>query len=339
MQKQKTKNCQNCEVIYTGHPNSKFCSTNCYDQNLLKTKIKPDPTKVSCKVCGIYSHQLSSHIKTHNLTAEQYKNIYNSPLCSQTYLENSSKRIKGDKNPGYNHNGKLSPFSKKFVKYQNLDDDEKNKVISEMAYEAQIKSKENGNLAVTKEYFIKRGASEEEATKLLKERQTTFNKDICIQKYGIEEGIKRWSQRQEKWQNNLKCKPEDEIKRINRLKTSSSGNISKAEKEIFKSLNNIIDDIETQYIINKNKGYVFDIRVGNKLIEYNGDYWHCNPSIYPSNFYNKTVQKTAEDIWKKDNAKYSFAKENGYDVLVIWEKDYKQNPEKIIKECLNYLTQ
>lgn len=70
-----------------------------------------------------------------------------------------------------------------------------------------------------------------------------------------------------------------------------------------------------------------------------GDYWHCNPSIYPSNFYNKTVQKTAEDIWKKDNAKYSFAKENGYDVLVIWEKDYKQNPEKIIKECLNYLRQ
>jgi len=113
MQKLKTKNCRNCDVSYTGHPNSKFCSTNCYDQNLLKTKIKPDPTKVSCKVCGIFSHQLSSHIKTHNLTAKQYKNIYNSPLCSQTYLENSSKRVEGDKNPAYqrkvlrNYFGKL----------------------------------------------------------------------------------------------------------------------------------------------------------------------------------------------------------------------------------------
>ena len=327
MQKQKTKNCQNCEVIYTGHPNSKFCSTNCYDQNLLKTKIKPDPTKVSCKVCGIYSHQLSSHIKTHNLTAEQYKNIYNSPLCSQTYLENSSKRIKGDKNPGYNHNGKLSPFSKKFVKYQNLDDDEKNKVISEMAYEAQIKSKENGNLAVTKEYFIKRGASEEEATKLLKERQTTFNKDICIQKYGIEEGIKRWSQRQEKW-----------------LKSYKKNNFSKISQKLFWGIANQLNDLTNIYFaeLNHNKekdnsGINYEKRltltnktiqpdfidvVTKKIIEFDGDYWH-----------GKDYANEREK--QRDNLIFN----HGYTVIHIKEKDYKQNPEKIIKECLNYLTQ
>jgi hypothetical protein len=327
MQKLKTKNCQNCNETYVGHPSSKFCSDTCYQTKVLSKKIKPDPNKVCCKVCGIYSHQLSSHIKTHNLTAQQYKDTYNSPLCSETYLQNSSKRIKGDKNPGYNHNGKLSPFSKKFVKYKKLSDEEITKTISEMATDAQYKSKENGNLAVTKEYFIKHGYTEEEAKNLLKKRQTTFNKDICIEKYGEEKGIERWNKRQEKW-----------------LKSYKKNNFSKISQQLFWSISNKLNDISNIYFaeLDKNKqkdssGVNHEFRLtfpnktiqpdfidieNKKIIEFDGDYWHGKE------YSNEREQQRDELIYN-----------NGYQVLHVKEYQYKENPEKILNECLNYLTQ
>lgn len=30
---------------------------------------------------------------------------------------------------------------------------------------------------------------------------------------------------------------------------------------------------------------------------------------------------------------------NGYEVLVVWESDYRKNKEKVIEQCLNYLKQ
>lgn len=46
---------------------------------------------------------------------------------------------------------------------------------------------------------------------------------------------------------------------------------------------------------------------------------------------------TAQEIWDKDEKKLSIAKKNGVDVLVIWDKDYKKNKEKIIEKCLSFL--
>jgi very-short-patch-repair endonuclease len=46
---------------------------------------------------------------------------------------------------------------------------------------------------------------------------------------------------------------------------------------------------------------------------------------------------TSEDIWKYDEEKLKFAKENGYEVLTVWDSEYRKNPEKILSDCLQFL--
>lgn len=70
------------------------------------------------------------------------------------------------------------------------------------------------------------------------------------------------------------------------------------------------------------------------LIEFNGDYWHCNPIKYKSNYFNVKLNMTAEQIWKRDADKKLLAIENGYDFLTIWESDYRKNKTIILKKII-----
>ncbi len=58
------------------------------------------------------------HIKNqHSMNTNQYKekfNVDNNSLYHHSYLNELSKAIKGENNPGYNHGGKYSPYSDKY---------------------------------------------------------------------------------------------------------------------------------------------------------------------------------------------------------------------------------
>lgn len=68
------------------------------------------------------------------------------------------------------------------------------------------------------EYYLHRGYTKDEGIRLISEKQRLFSKDICLEKYGVEEGTRIWQERQDKWQRTLKSKHEDEIKQINKRK-------------------------------------------------------------------------------------------------------------------------
>lgn len=75
-----------------------------------------------------------------------------------------------------------------------------------------------------------------------------------------------------------------------------------------------------------------------KFIEFNGDIYHANPKIYkeydkPNPFHNLT----SKELWEIDADKKSIAERNGFEELIVWEKDYRENKEKVINECLNFL--
>lgn len=71
----------------------------------------------------------------------------------------------------------------------------------------------------------------------------------------------------------------------------------------------------------------------NLVLEYNGDYWHCNPKKYESNYFNQKKSKYAWEIWEYDQSKVDLIKSYGYNVEVVWEDNFKTN-DKIIKEIL-----
>jgi len=87
--------------------------------------------------------------------------------------------------------------------------------------------------------------------------------------------------------------------------------------------------------------YIFpDFIIGNKIIEFYGDYWHGNPKKYnPNSFLKFPNQKEiqAKEIWEKDKQRIDLLKKNGYNVKIVWEKEFKENTIKVIEECLNFL--
>lgn len=85
------------------------------------------------------------------------------------------------------------------------------------------------------------------------------------------------------------------------------------------------------------KSYDFYLPEFNLLIEYNGDYWHCNPKKYSADYYNVKKSKLAKEIWEYDANKIYLAKSNGYIIETIWESEYKLNKNIIIETINKYL--
>ena len=87
---------------------------------------------------------------------------------------------------------------------------------------------------------------------------------------------------------------------------------------------------EDEFIIN---GRPFDVYIKDKnlLIEFNGSFWHRDPRF--SKYKN---DPTSIKIWNSDKEKIDTAKQMGYDVKVIWQKDWEscENKEEYIKQIL-----
>lgn len=304
----------------------------------------------TCKICGWKSNTLQQHLVTHNLTVSQYKEQYqadNSDIFHSSYTKVKSDRMSGDKNPGYQHNGTMSSFSKENKKYEDLTDLEKEEAIQKQITKANKTKKANSSYTTTLEYYTSRGFMLDEAIALRSKRQTTFSLEICTEKHGEEKGIEVWKTRQEKWLATLDSLPEEEKDRIYNLKMEAIQNIipySKISMELFTSLGTPGALYgENEYGITSNKKRIFPdflVPSTNKIIEFYGNYWHANPEKYAKDYevvfpYNKRM--TAEQVWNKDTNRINGLLELGYEVLIIWESDYKKDKQGTIQKCLEFL--
>lgn len=197
------------------------------------------------------------------------------------------------------------------------------------------------------EYYLKKGYSEEESKKLLSERQATFSKEICIEKHGVEKGTKIWLDRQDKWLNNMNSKSEEEKAEINRKKLSGAQYSPISQKllwDVYKrsgTHKSKFGELNAEfYLQNKNnKWFAYDYvdTYKKKCIEFNGDFWHCNPKKYKKDYIHRVRGVKASKVWDNDKNKINLIKSKGYKVLVIWESDYKKNPKETLEKCLNFL--
>ena len=75
-----------------------------------------------------------------------------------------------------------------------------------------------------------------------------------------------------------------------------------------------------------------------KIIEYNGDYWHCNPRKYSADYFNEKIKKYAKDIWENDLQRQKSLEKLGYSVLCIWESDFINNRELMEWQIKEFVT-
>lgn len=181
----------------------------------------------------------------------------------------------------------------------------------------------------TKEFFeIKFGDNWEiELNKDKKKRQNNakgqFTLEWFINRYG-DAGEKKYD---EHWQKIFDSRPLAAYSKISQdlfwklyNKLNGDENIYFAELNREKHINLNKRDKETYGNIKKvriNLDFVFN----NKVIEFNGNYWHSS-------------QNTREiDLKRKQ-----ICESKGYEVLFVWESEYKKNPELVLDKCIRFLT-
>jgi hypothetical protein len=185
-----------------------------------------------------------------------------------------------------------------------------------------------------KQYWIDKGFSEEESIKKVKEYQSTFSLNICVEKYGEIEGLLIFNKRQDVWKKSLN----DNFKKYGDGRSIQS----KWASEIIDILCNelkIKRPTKEKWISSneQNLRCSYDFVFNNKIIEFNGDYWHANPKIYDKNKI-LTGGITAFEKWEIDKQKILLANSHGYEVLTIWESEFVENPNHIINKCIKFLT-
>ena len=166
----------------------------------------------------------------------------------------------------------------------------------------------------------------------------TFSLEICIEKHGEEEGRRIWNERQSKWKS-----------KVYNDQTYLGGGTSMVGQDLIELL--LLELKERNYsgeiLYGKNEKFIrtgnhafkydFTLKDERKIIEFNGDFWHCNPKIFQSDFYNKPKKMTAQQIWDYDPEKEIAAREQGYDLLYIWESDFRKERQATIDRCVEFI--
>jgi hypothetical protein len=184
------------------------------------------------------------------------------------------------------------------------------------------------------------------------DRQSYTNSiEYFIEKYGVTDGTIKWN---EFYENRIKVHRISFIMEKFNCNESMAANILSSRKsKSYVSLvekefvNKLLEKIEIKYSCNTSQYsiwshddsrlYVYDISNGiDKIIEFNGDYWHCNPAIYNESFIVKQSGLTAKETWRNDQNKIAAANLKGFNVLTIWESEYKLNPDNTIMTAFNF---
>ena len=132
-------------------------------------------------------------------------------------------------------------------------------------------------------------------------------------------------------------KPKKAVKKIKKVRklrkfkprTAKTVGTSMAEKEFKIFLESIGFKVDEQFQI-LYKFYDFIIKNTKLIIEFDGDYWHCNPTVYP----NGPENKMQKDAIKNDKYKKGLAETRGYTLIRVWEKDFNENKPGVKKRLL-----
>jgi hypothetical protein len=276
----------------------------------------PEYDYVTCKICGHKSGDLSTHIiRVHKLSVNDYKLQF---VDAQIKPERIREALKGVNNPAYQHNGRLSPWSKNFIRGY----DEDRHIQAKENHRKWVNEHKEVNV-FSYEYWLKEANGDEVLAKQLHTKFQTRDLSWFIEKFGDEEGPIRHQNKTEKW-----------------MKSFKKMNFSKISQILFDEIVKFVDTTDVYYatferpvMVNyKNKEYIMklentyvrpdfvDLNL-RKVIEFDGTYWHSHSTANPLR------EKLRDDAIKA----------MGFDIFHVNEQDYKNDSKKVIENCLLFL--
>ena len=114
-------------------------------------------------------------------------------------------------------------------------------------------------------------------------------------------------------------------------KIFSHRKMNKFEKSVAEVLDKNGYDYTFQFFITKDdrcKSYDFKIKGKPIIIETDGDFWHGNPDV-------KYHWKDSDSVRQNDLLKDNMAKEKGYNIIRVWESEFKKNPSILLEKLQN----
>jgi len=318
-------------------------------------------TKVKCRICGKEFKRIThTHLKKiHNMSIDEYMETYKL-TCEDIISESSRNKLGYRKDDLIKKYGKVAGL-KKWKSYcdrqkkTNTFEYKKNKYgWDEKKFKEYNKSRSSTLKNFILRYGIDIGTKKWDSYCKL-QAYAGSSLEYYVDNYGEVDGLKRWNAVCAKKAITLKNCIIRYGEKLGNIKwnefldkKAKRGYYSGISQEMFNeiSLKVGIDRAKDfryhshkyEYIINydNNIAFVdfFDFKT-NKIIEFNGDYWHANPKKYNKN--DDIRGKLASDIWFADEERMKFIKGKFKNVLIIWENDYKNNKELVIDECIKFL--
>ena len=313
--------CELCENFYATNTSSFWSHVSrvhhlSINEYLEKVNYKQTNEKTYCSFCG----KEAEFSITLDPTNKTYTKTYRSPRCN-TYECNNNlcleffKKTYEESKKQFEHIGGKTEYLCKLYKT----DPEGLKKIGK-SKKAKHKSHWKSNLhGFIEKYGIEEGKRRYEQ----RCKNVGYGTSLAgyIDRLGKEEGTKRYLAKLEKCANFHK---------------RNKNITSKGELELFNLLNEENNSYKLEYptpfgiidIYNKEK---------NVIIEYYGDYWHCNPLFYKKDYYHKILNMTAEEKQQFDERKnINYLKKlNNPFIVIIWESSFKAIDKNILKNQIN----
>jgi len=312
----------NCDIDFISVRKSKFCSDRCRQVFRINKKNTGILGKdyIQCPVCNQHVKQITSkHAKSHG-----YETINSMKEAFQMdYITCSKMReaVTGENNPGYQHGGKFSKFSKKFVHGYDAD---WHKAWAER--HSDFRSNNKHLFKTNIEYWQAKYPSDASKAEHEYKKFQVRDLDHFINKYGEDEGKKRHQLKIERWVNSM---PKHNFSAISQELFNEIMTVYDADPADIYYATFDRDDMQgyenKEYRLKTKQSYVMPDFVDlskNKIIEFDGDYWHSEAKVNP-----EREQKRHDSITDK-----------GYSVHYVREQDYKRNKQQVIEECIAFLT-
>lgn len=119
------------------------------------------------------------------------------------------------------------------------------------------------------------------------------------------------------------------------LKKANGIRISKPQRELYERIKKKHKDaLLEEWLPDVQRSVDIYIPSLKKVVEFYGDYWHCNPKKFHPDYYNNQVHMSAKEIWERDEYRVDNLKKKGYRVEIVWENSNKRMKSWTIGEDL-----